>query len=209
MYPSIFRPLALSLSLYLLLSPSLSPPPPPPLSLKQHHIPPLPSSKLHFFFLSHILDNLQIFIDNLCSLFITPQLPFQWRKVNICLLRHKSNPDKPTNYRPIALLNTPYKVPISYGATTLTYYARTYKLTNNSQNGGLPCQPTTGHINSRIANCKILTNSTYIVYLDLNINFNFTTPYGAYITHTLQLQLLPIYYHIHKQPLCNHGICAT
>ena len=77
--------------------------------------------------------DIQTYIYSLRSLLITDHIPFHWLKANIFLLYKKGDPHNPINYRPIALLNTLYKIIASYGAHTLTYYATAYQLTNNTQ----------------------------------------------------------------------------
>ena len=103
-------------------------------------------------------------------------IPFDWLKAKIFLLYKNSDPHNPINYRPIALLNTLYKILASYGAHTLTYYATTYHLTNNTQYGGLPNHRTTDHIYT-IANLSLHADM-YHLYLDLNKAFN-SVPHQA------------------------------
>ena len=115
--------------------------------------------------------NIQTFFYNLCPTLIATNIPFHWLKAKPFLLSKKGDPHLPTNCRPIALLNSIYKKLASYGASTLTYYSTTYKLTNNTQHGGLPNHQTTDHIISLIANLS-LQPDIYHLCLDLNKAFN-------------------------------------
>ena len=142
---------------------------------KPYTAPGFDDTSLYLF--SVVPHNIQTFIYNLCSTLITTNIPFHWLKAKIFLLYKKGDPHLPTNYRPIALLNSIYKILASYGASTLTYYSTTYKLTNNTQYGGLPNHRTTDHIFSMIANLS-LHPDIYHLYLDLNKAFN-SVPHNA------------------------------
>ena len=142
---------------------------------KPHTAPGFDDTSLYLF--SVCPPDIQTYIYSLCSLLIADHIPFHWLKANIFLLYTKGDPHNPTNYRPIALLNTLYKIIASYGAHTLTYYATTYHLTNNTQYGGLPNHRTADHIYTMIANLS-LHPDMYHLYLDLNKAFN-SVPHGA------------------------------
>ena len=142
---------------------------------KLHTAPGFDDTSLYLF--SICPPDIQTYIYSLCSLLIADHIPFHWLKAKIFLLYKKEDPHNPTNYRPIALLNTLYKIIASYGAHTLTYYATTYHLTNNTQYGGLPNHRTTDHIYSMIANLS-LHPDMYHLYLDLNKAFN-SVPHRA------------------------------
>ena len=129
------------------------------------------------YLLSVVPHNIQNFIYNLCSTLITTNIPSHWLKAKIFLLYKKGDPHLPTNYRPIALFNSIFKILASYGASTLTYYSTTYKLTNNTQYGDLLNHRTTDHIFSMIANLS-LRPDIYHIYLDLNKAFN-SVPHNA------------------------------
>ena len=142
---------------------------------KPYTAPSFDDTSLYLF--SVVPHNIQTFIYNLCSTLATTNIPFHWLKAKIFLLYKKGDPHLPTNYRPIALPNSIYKILASYGASTLTYYSTTYKLTNNTEYGGLPNRRTTDHIFSMIANLS-LHPDIYHLYLDLNKAFN-SVPHNA------------------------------
>ena len=113
----------------------------------------------------------------MCSTPIPANIPFHRLKAKFFLLYKIGDPHLPIDYRPIALLNSIYKIPASYGASTLTYYSTTYKLTNNTQYGGLPNHQTTDHIFPMIANLSLHLD-IYHLYLDVNKAFN-SVPHNA------------------------------
>ena len=119
------------------------------------------------YLLSLVPHNIQTLNYNLCSTLITTNIPFHWVKAKIFLLYKKGDAHLPTNHRPITLLNFIYKMLASYGASTLTYYSTTYRLTNNTRYAGLLNHRTTDHIFSMIANLS-LHPDIYHLYLDLN-----------------------------------------
>ena len=142
---------------------------------KPHTAPGFDETSLYLF--SICPPDIGTYIYSLCSLLITDHIPFHWLKAKRFLLYKKGDPHNPINYRPIALLNTLYKIIASYGAHTLTYYATTYHLTNNTRYGGLPNHRTTDHIYTMIANLS-LHPDMYHLYLDLNKAFN-SVPHRA------------------------------
>ena len=98
---------------------------------KPHTAPGFDETSLYLF--SICPPDIQTYIYSLCYLLITDHIPFHRLKTKRFLLYKKGDPRNPINYRPIALLNTLYKIIASYGAHTLTYYTTTYHLTNNTQ----------------------------------------------------------------------------
>ena len=120
--------------------------------------------------------NIKNFLFIVCRRFLTHPLPQNWLAARIHLLYKKGNPHDPINYRPIALLNTVYKILASYATTCLTYYSAHYILIN-SQYGGIPHHRTTDHIYSMISNLSIHRN-LYHLHLDLNKAFN-SVPHEA------------------------------
>ena len=153
---------------------------------KPHTAPGFDETSLYLF--SICPPDIQTYIYSLCSLLITDHIPFHWLKAKMFLLYKKGDPHNPINYRPIALLNTLYKIIASYGAQTLTYYTTTYHLTNKTQYGRLPNHRTTDHIYTMIANLS-LHPDMYHLYLDLNKAFNSVPPepYGKYSPTTTYL----------------------
>ena len=142
---------------------------------KTYTAPGFDDTSLYLF--SVVPHSTQTFIHNFCSTLITTNIPFHWLKAKIFLLYKKGDPQLPINYRPLALLNSICKILASYGASTLTYYSTTYKLTNNTQYGGLPNHRTTDHLFPMIANLS-LNPDIYHLYLDLNNAFN-SVPHNA------------------------------
>ena len=123
-------------------------------------------------YLFHITpSNIKAFLFLLCRRFLTHPLPKNCLAARIHLLYKKGDPHDPINYRPIALLNTVYKILASYAITCLTYYSTHYHIRINSQYGGIPHHRTSHHIYSMISNLSIHPN-LYHLYLDLNKAFN-------------------------------------
>ena len=129
-------------------------------------------------YLFHITPlSIQILLFIVCRRFLTHPLRKNWLAARIHLLYKKHNPHDPINYRPVALLNTVYKILASYATTCLTYYSTQYHILINSQYGGIPHHRTTDHIYSVISNLSIHPN-LYHLYLNLNKAFN-SVPHEA------------------------------
>ena len=78
------------------------------------------------------------FLLSVCNLHSTNDIPDAWLKANVILLYKKGPPHDPVNYRPIALLNTLYKIVATHAAKHLYKISSFYGLIHKTQFGGLP-----------------------------------------------------------------------
>ena len=89
----------------------------------------------------------------------------------------KGDPQIPSNYRPISLLTSIYKVLASYATHVITSPTLEHSLFSSSQFGGLPNHRCTDHIFSIISNLST-DPDLYHLYLDVNKAFN-SVPHQA------------------------------
>ena len=93
------------------------------------------------------------------------------------LLYKKGPTHDPVNYRPIALLNTLYKIVATHAAKHLYEISSFYGLIHQTQFGGLPNRRCSDHIFQLLAkyqNCP----ASYSLYIDFNKAFN-SVPHGS------------------------------
>ena len=114
---------------------------------------------------------IQRFIWTVCNIHLSAPIPPKWLRANIVLLYKKGDPELPSNYRPIALLNTIYKVLATHATTHLSHIAREHGLIHPSQFGGLRNRRTSDHIFQLLAKFQNTTQS-YSLYIDFNKAFN-------------------------------------
>ena len=130
------------------------------------------------FFLFHISPpHIKHFLFSACSYFLHNPIPNQWLRAKVIPLFKKGDPQIPSNYRPISLLTSTYKVLASYATHVITFLTLEHSLLSASQFEGLPNHRCTDHIFSMISNLS--TNpDLYHLYLDLNRAFN-SVPHQA------------------------------
>ena len=128
------------------------------------------------------------FLLSVCSLHLTNDMPDEWLEANVVLLYKKGPPHDPVNYRPIALLNTLYKMLATHAAKHLYEISSFYGLIHKAQLGGLPYRRCSDHIFQLLAkyqNCP----ASYSLYIDFNKAFN-SVPDGS-LFKTLEHYRLP------------------
>ena len=130
------------------------------------------------FFLFHISPpHIKHFLFSACSYLIHNPIPNQWLRAKVIPLFKKGDPQIPSNYRPISLLTSIYKVLASYATHVITFLTLEHSLLSSSPFGGLPNHRCTDHIFSMISNLST-DPDLYHLYLDLNKAFN-SVPHQA------------------------------
>ena len=86
------------------------------------------------------------FLLSVCNLHLTNNMPDEWLEANVVLLYKKGPTHDPVNYRPIALLNTLYKIVATQTAKHLRESSSFYGLIHKTQFGGLPNRRCSHHI---------------------------------------------------------------
>ena len=114
---------------------------------------------------------MQKFFLHVCNLHLNSPIPPRWLKANVVLLFKKKDPELPTNYRPIALHDTIYKVLFTHAATFLSTFDVDNHLIHSSRFGGLKNRRTSDHIYQVISNFQHIPQS-YSLYIDFNKAFN-------------------------------------
>ena len=102
------------------------------------------------------------------------KIPQYWKHSKTILLHKKDDPTHITNYRPIALANTIYKLYTSTLTTLLTSYGEKHRILHFSQEGFRPQRNTLRQIQTIIAtleDAKLTTNDIYLTYIDFRNAF--------------------------------------
>ena len=123
-----------------------------------------------------------------CNIHLNNDMPASWLEANIILLYKEGPTHDPVNYRPIALLNTLYKIVATHVARQLYEFSSFYGLIHKTQYGGLPNRRCSDHIFQILAkyqNCP----ASYSLYIDFNKAFN-SVPHGS-LLRTLEHYRLP------------------
>ena len=116
-------------------------------------------------------DPIKTFFHRVLNRFLGSPMPHHWLGSHICLLYKRGNPYQATNYRPIALLNTVYKLVATFTCRHLQQQTLTHAMLSPIQHGGLPhhqCADHIYHLKSLYARSK----SSYSLYIDFNKVFN-------------------------------------
>ena len=114
---------------------------------------------------------MQKFIWHVCNLHLNPPIRPRWLNANVVLLSKRGDPELLTNYRPLALLDTIYKVLSTHAATFLSTFDVDNHLIHPSQFGGLKNRRTSDHIYQVISNFQHIPQS-YSLYIDFNKAFS-------------------------------------
>ena len=78
------------------------------------------------------------FLLSVCNLHLTNDMPDEWFEANVVLLYKKGPTHDPVNYRPIALLNTLYKIVVTHAVKHLYEISSFYGLIHKTQFGASP-----------------------------------------------------------------------
>ena len=98
-------------------------------------------------------------------------MPHHWLGSHVCLLYKRGDPYQATNYRPIALLNTVYKLVAAFTCRRLQQQTFSHSLLSPIEHGDLPrhqCADHKYHLQRLYAGSK----SSYSLYIDFNKAFN-------------------------------------
>ena len=140
-------------------------------------------------YLFHIsLEPEKRFLLSVCNLHLTNDMPDEWLEANVVFLYKKGPTHDPVNYRPIALLNTLYKIVATHAAKHLYKSSSFYGLIYKTQFGGLLNGGCSDHILQLLAkyqNCP----ASYSLYIVFNKAFN-SVPHGS-LFQTLEHYRLP------------------
>ena len=123
------------------------------------------------YLLSVLPPHLQTLFFLVVNRFLHEPLPPHWTTAEVCLIYKKKCPHDPANYRPIALLNTVYKLVARHAASALQTFIRDHSLMHHSQHGGMPNFRTMDHlfhVTAEIARSP----QAYHFYIDFNKAFN-------------------------------------
>ena len=113
----------------------------------------------------------QQFIWRVCNHYLHQPLPQKWLKANIILLFKKGDVTNPVNYRPIALLNSVYKIIATHANRELLAAAIEHSIIHPIQFGGLPNRRCEDHICNLLSTFRESVGS-YSLYIDFNKAFN-------------------------------------
>ena len=138
-----------------------------------------------------ILKNMPQRFHKLLFLFFThyykqKQIPTSWKTSLTVLLYKKGDPSQLTNYRPIALANTIYKLYTSTLTSILSTYGEKYQILHESQEGFRAERRTSRQLQLLIAaleDARFTNQDIYILYI------NFKNAFGS-IDHTRLLAII-------------------
>ena len=147
------------------------------------------------FLLRHAPQPLLHFLHKTLTKLWSTGLPTHWKHAHIRMLFKKGDPYLPSNYRPIALLNTIYKVATHHINTHMMSEATLHSLLSPHQHGFRPNHRTTDHIFSTYARATHYPNA-YLTLYDFSKAFN-STPHNG-LLHTLT--------HMNFHPTVTHAI---
>ena len=102
------------------------------------------------------------------------KIPKYWKHSKTILLQKKKTPTHLTNYRPIALANTIYKLYTSTLTTLLTNYGEKHRILHFSQEGFRPQINTSRQLQTIIAtleDARLTTKDIYLTYIDFRNAF--------------------------------------
>ena len=140
---------------------------------------------------------------------LTHTMPPHFTESQVLLLYKKGDTRLTSNYRPISLLNSLYKLVSTHLVDQLSSHTLTHKLLQPSQHGGLPCHRTADNIH-HITALQSRNTPAYHLYIDFNKAFNSIPRSALWSTLTdynLPSQLisaLQTLYHSRKEiPLIN------
>ena len=108
----------------------------------------------------------QQFIWRVCNHYLHQPLPEKWLVANIILLFKKSDVTNPVNYRPIALLNSVYKIIATHANRELLTAAIEHSIIHPTQFGGLPNRRCQDHIFNLLSTFRESVGS-YSLYIDI------------------------------------------
>ena len=123
------------------------------------------------YLLSVLPPHLQTLFFMVVNRFLHEPLPPHWTTAQVCLIYKKKCPQDPANYRPIALLNTVYKLVARHAASALQTFIRDHSLMHHSQHGGMPNFRTMDHLFHATAEIA-RSPQAYHFYIDFNKVFN-------------------------------------
>ena len=123
----------------------------------------------------------------MCNCYLHQPLPEKWLEANIILLFKKGHVMRLVNYRPIALLNSIYKVIATHVDRELLAAAIKHSIRHPTQLEGLPNRRCQEHIFNLLSKFRESTGS-YSLYIKLNKAFN-SFPHTSLLTVLARLNV--------------------
>ena len=114
---------------------------------------------------------IQQFVWRVCNHYLHQPLPEKWLEANIILLFKKGDVMNPVNYRPIALLNSVYKIIATHANRELLAATIEHSIIHPTQFGGPPNRRCQDHIFNLLSTFRESAGS-YSLYIDFNQAFN-------------------------------------
>ena len=146
---------------------------------------------------------IQQFVWRVCNHYIHQPLPEKWLEANIVLLFKKGDVMNPVNYRPIALLNSIYKIIATHANRELLAAAIEHSIIHPTQFGGLPNRRCQDHIFNLLSTFRE-SPASYSLYIDFNKAFN-SVPHTTLFTVLARLNfptpLVSLIQSLYRAPL--------